>query len=93
MSKTTKKSKVKVVRKIGRPTNLPPFWAELARLAGGVDKLGVEIGKSVRQLRRIAHRQSPLTGSTKIATRAAAEKHRVLPQFEEWERGGEADRS
>jgi len=84
--KTTKKPKVKIVHRFGAPMKLPPFWVDFARAAGSLEALSQEIGKSVRQVRRLAHRESPLTGSTLIAVRAAAEKHGMLRALEEWAR-------
>lgn len=85
MKKTVKKPKVKVLKRIGRPMTLPGVWGDLARLAGGVEELGQQIGKSVRQVRRIAHGESPLSGSTRIAAMAAAAKHGKVKALEEWE--------
>ena len=85
MKKSVKKPKVKVLKRIGRPLTLPGVWGELARDADGVEGLGAAIGKSVRQVRRIAHGESPLTGSTRIATMAFAAKHGKVKALEEWE--------
>lgn len=83
--KTIKKPKVKVLKRIGRPMTLPGVWGDMARDAGSVDCLGQQIGKSVRQIRRIAHGESPLTGSTRIAAMAFAGKHGREKALEEWE--------
>lgn len=88
--KVVKPPKVKIVKRIGRPMSLPPFWSDMARACGGVEELGKEIGKSVRQVRRIAHRESPLTATSRIALAAAAEKHGMLRAMQRWEDGAEA---
>ena len=44
--KAIKKPKVKILKNVGRPMTLPPFWTALAKDAGGVAKLGNEIGRA-----------------------------------------------
>lgn len=83
--KTIKKPKVKVLKRIGRPMTLPGVWGDMARAAGSVEGLGQQIGKSVRQVRRIANGESPMTGSTRIAAMAFAAKHDKVKALEEWE--------
>lgn len=86
--KIVKAPKVKVVKKIGRPVTLPGFWGEFAKAAGGVGALSGEIGRSVRQIRRIANHESPLMGATRVAAMAIASKYKMERALEEWERAG-----
>lgn len=87
-SKRVKKPKIRVVKRNGRPMSLPGIWSELARKIGSVAALSAAIGKSTRQVRRIAHRQCPITGSTRIALHATAAKYGMLKAFQEWEGAG-----
>lgn len=87
--KIVKKPKVKILKKVGRPSSMPLFWTDLIRAAGGVDRLGVEIGKSARQIRRIANGYCPVTPSCRIALALAAEKHGMLKALQRWEDGAE----
>jgi hypothetical protein len=59
----------------------------LAKALGSVDSLAKAVGLSVRQTRRIAHRECPLSPSTRIVVLALAEKHGKLEAFQEWVNG------
>jgi hypothetical protein len=84
-----KAPKIQILRRPGRPTTLPGPWGLLAKDLKGVDKLATAVGLSVRQTRRIAHRECPLSPSTRIVVLALMEKHGKLETFQEWLHAGE----
>ena len=88
MAKSVKRApRVKIVKRMGRPTTLPEFWLAVAKELGSVDESAKAIGKSVRQLHRIAHKESPLTDSTRIIVTALAERLKLTREFEKWVKG------
>lgn len=78
--------KVKIKRAIGRPPAFPSPWLELTRAMKGVAAVAKAIGRSPRQVNRIAHRECPFEGAVKLLTMAAAKKHGLAKAFEEWDR-------
>ena len=87
MSKITKRApRVKIVKRMGRPITLPDFFLKLSTKLGGVEAAAKAIGKSDRQFRRIAHKESLLTDTTRIVLAGLAETHKLTKEFQEWDK-------
>jgi hypothetical protein len=76
--------KVRIVRRMGRPMLLPGVWGEIANKLGGVNKLSEAVCLSVRQVRRLAKRESPLVGPARVAMEAIAKRLELAREFQDW---------